>query len=191
MATNRLESAKESGEPRAPAPASEAAPVPAGGIKPWVPLLATLVVMPLLAYGVTTYVLLPKLQKGLNISVAGESPSRSGGDKGGAETGSAAGKKEVVTLNKLLVNVAGTMGARYLLTTLALAGSDPDLKAKVQQHEAQLRDMAGGALATKTIADIEKPGARNLIRSELITGFNNILGGPVVEEIYFTEFAIQ
>jgi flagellar basal body-associated protein FliL len=51
--------------------------------------------------------------------------------------------------------------------------------------------MACGALATKTLADLEKPDARNLIRTQLITGFNNILGDSVVREIYLTEFAIQ
>jgi flagellar basal body-associated protein FliL len=30
-----------------------------------------------------------------------------------------------------------------------------------------------------------------MIRNELITGFNNILGDSVVQEIYLTEFAIQ
>jgi flagellar basal body-associated protein FliL len=58
-------------------------------------------------------------------------------------------------------------------------------------HDAQLRDMAQSALATKTIADLEKPTARNMIRNELIAGFNNILGDGAVEEIYFPEFAIQ
>ena len=33
-----------------------------------------------------------------------------------------------------------------------------------------------GALSSKTLADLEKPGARNLIRTELINGFNNVLG---------------
>ena len=47
------------------------------------------------------------------------------------------------------------------------------------------------ALRLKTLADLEKPTAQNLIRTELIAGFNSILGGPVVQEIYFTEFAIQ
>jgi flagellar FliL protein len=51
--------------------------------------------------------------------------------------------------------------------------------------------MACSSLATKTLADLEKPGARNLIRNELITGFNNILGDSSVQDIYFTEFAIQ
>ena len=52
-------------------------------------------------------------------------------------------------------------------------------------------DLANGALMTKTIADLEKPGSRNVIRSELLTVFNNALGGPVIQEIYITEQAIQ
>jgi flagellar FliL protein len=51
--------------------------------------------------------------------------------------------------------------------------------------------MASGILNTKTIADLEKPGARNLIRGELLAGFNTIMGNSAVREIYFTEFAIQ
>ena len=58
-------------------------------------------------------------------------------------------------------------------------------------NDAQLRDMAMGALANKTLADLEKPGARNLIRTELINGFNNVLGDNSVQEIYITEFGIQ
>jgi flagellar basal body-associated protein FliL len=58
-------------------------------------------------------------------------------------------------------------------------------------RDAQLRDMACGTLSTKSLADLEKPDARNLIRNELITGFNTILGDSVVTDIYLTEFAIQ
>ena len=31
---------------------------------------------------------------------------------------------------------------------------------------------------------------RNVIRSELLAGCNNVLGGALVQEIYFTDFAI-
>jgi flagellar basal body-associated protein FliL len=30
-----------------------------------------------------------------------------------------------------------------------------------------------------------------MVRSELLTGFNNILGDSMVKDIYLTEFAIQ
>jgi len=177
-------------EKTAPAdPASADAPAKAaasaGGIKPWLPLLITVVAMPLLAYAMTSFVLLPHLQKGLGLTpipvAAKSAPSKSDPNA----------KKETVVMNKLLVNVAGTMGSRYLLVSLAVVGSDEDFKNKMEAHDAELRDMACGALATKTLADLEKAGARNLIRTELISGFNKILGAPAVQEIFLTEFAIQ
>jgi len=184
-------------EPDRPA-ADEAAETPAGkaqgdGWKAWVPLGVALLVMPALAYAVTTFVLVPRMQKITRAEargadpVAKESPVEPGEGKENLPTG----QKQTATLNKLLVNVAGTMGSRYLLTTLALAGRGADFTSRVSQNEAQLRDLASGLLSAKTIADLEKPGARNLIRGELISGFNGILGNAAVQEIYFTDFAIQ
>lgn len=186
MAANRIESLPAQEEAAATAPAdAKPAPTSDGGFKSWLPLIAAVLVMPLLAYLTTRLVLLPQLQKGLGITPAAtDVQARSG--KEGADA-----KRESVPMNKLLVNVAGTMGSRYLLVSLSVVGSDPDFKAKIQAHDPQLRDLACGALAAKTLADLEKPGARNLIRSELMSGFNNILGSPMVQEIFLTEFAIQ
>ena len=96
-----------------------------------------------------------------------------------------------VKLDKMLVNVAGTMGTRYLMTSVTLVSNNADFKAKVDENKDQLMDLATGTLSSKTISDLEKPGARNVIRAELMTVFNNALGGPVVQEIYITELAIQ
>jgi flagellar FliL protein len=187
MAANRLESAPAQEEATAAAAAEAAAPVAsAGGFKNWLPLLVTVLVMPLIAFVMTQFVLLPQLRKSLGGTVEAPSAAKSKESKQAADS-----KRETMAMNKLLVNVAGTMGARYLLVSLSVAGSDLDFKAKVTAHDPQLRDFACGVLATKTIADLEKPGSRNLIRSELISGFNNLLGGPLVQEIYLTEFAIQ
>jgi flagellar FliL protein len=77
------------------------------------------------------------------------------------------------------------------MTSLTMVSTSADFKNRVARNEAQLRDTACGILSTKTITDLEKPGARNIIRSELITAFNNVFGDTVVQEVYFTEFAIQ
>jgi flagellar FliL protein len=150
------------------------------------PLIVTAALMPGIAYAMTQFVLVPQLKKSLGLSPASAITVKAKEAKPGPET-----KLESVQMNKLLVNVAGTMGARYLLVSLSVAGSDQDFKGKVAARDPQMRDFACGVLATKTIADLEKPGARNVIRSELISGFNNILGGALVQEIYLTEFAIQ
>jgi flagellar FliL protein len=160
--------------------------VPSGGFKAWLPLIVTILLMPALAFGVAQYVILPQLEKGLGMKT-----ETAGAESGKSKKEAPGAKQESVVMNKLLVNVSGTMGARYLLVSLSVAGSNANFKEKMQEHDAQLRDMACSSLAAKTLADLEKPGARNLIRSELITGFNNILGDSMVQDIYLTEFAIQ
>jgi len=185
-----------------PAEAQKPAATPSGGggIKPMLPLILNVVLMPVMAYVMTVFFLLPKVNsagitahaksEGETVEAAeghgeAESTEESGGHGGGKE-------KITATLSsKILVNVAGTMGTRYLLVNIIMVGKSPALKEKVEKSDFQLRDVAASLLAAKTIADIDKPGARNLIRSELISAFNNILGDGIVKEIYFTEFAIQ
>lgn len=168
--------------------ADEAAPAAApsgGGFKAWLPLIITILIMPALAFAMTQFVIVPQIQKGLgNASAAGSTA--------GVKAKKDPNEKTVtVPLNKLLVNVAGTMGARYLLVSVAVVGAGTDFKAKIDEHDAQLRDAASGVLGSKTLADLEKPGERNLIRTELISSFNGILGDSAVSDIYLPEFAIQ
>ena len=94
-------------------------------------------------------------------------------------------------LGRVLVNVAGSLGTRYLSSSITMVGSHKEFKDKIDRSRDQLLDMASSTLASKTIADLEKPGARNLIRTELITVFNHALGEGLIEEIYITEMAIQ
>ncbi|HTD67805.1 MAG TPA: flagellar basal body-associated FliL family protein [Candidatus Limnocylindria bacterium] len=186
--------------------ASAATAKSGGGIKAMLPLIITVVLMPAVAWAMTTFVLVPKLQKSLGLTPAehaepaegegeqgGHEKTASAGEHGGKESGGKekGGSKETATMAKLLVNVSGTAGSRYLLASLTLAGNTSDFKAKLEKNDAKLRDIACTLLATKNISDLEKPGARNLVRSELLTAFNNVLGGNIVQEIYITEFAIQ
>ncbi|HKX60450.1 MAG TPA: flagellar basal body-associated FliL family protein, partial [Verrucomicrobiae bacterium] len=82
-------------------------------------------------------------------------------------------------------------GSRYLMTSFTLVGSHADFKDVLDENKDQLLDLANTSLASKSISDLEKPGARNQIRAELISIFNNALGGGYVQDIFFTEFAIQ
>jgi flagellar basal body-associated protein FliL len=164
-----------------------------GGFKTWLPLLATVVVMPALAFATTRFILLPKIQQAMTQSAAnaGE-PAGTGSEEKDASPAAAAGKEKVLApLPKILVNVAGSMMTRYLTMSMTLVGNTPDFKDRVAKDKDQLMDLANGTLMTKTIADLEKPGERNIIRSELLTVFNNALGGPVIQDIYITEQAIQ
>lgn len=177
-------------EPEAPAQnAAQAGKAAAGGggFKAWLPLIITVTVMPLLAFAMTQFYMVPQLKKSLGAPVAARATDAPAAEP--SKENAAAG--ESVVMNKLLVNVAGTMASRFLQVSLSVSGSDANFKAKMEKLDPRLRDLATQVLRTKTLADLEKPDACNLIRAELIAGFNRILGGAMVQEIYFTEFAIQ
>jgi flagellar FliL protein len=193
MAVNRNPPVTSPAELNGSSKAAADAQVGAPGLKAWLPLLLNVLMMPALAYALTVFVIVPRLRGSDSETVA--SKSSAGVKSAGASVSrkDASGKSKVLAplSGKVLVNIAGTMGTRYLLANLTLVGSKPDFKADVEQNDAQLRDAAAGALATKSIADLEKPGARNLIRTELINIFNGALGEGTVMDLYLTELAIQ
>jgi flagellar FliL protein len=198
MSDKKAEGPKPEGDAKAASGKPEGAPGGAG-VKAWLPLLVTVVLMPVLAFATTKFLILPKVVQARGSSGAGhEEPASSSGHEGskgekehGKEAKSPGKKKQTFQISKVIVNVAGSMGARYLMTSFTLVGTHNDFKTTIEANKDQLLDLANTAMASKTIADLEKPGARNQLRTELISVFNNALGEGLVQEIYFTEFAVQ
>ncbi len=166
-----------------------AAPADKGGFKAWLPLLFTIAAMPALAYAATTFLIVPQIKQAVGGAMVTSASPASGHAAGSGGPGASA-VRQSVALNKMVVNVAGTMGTRYLLTSVTLVGDAADFKAVVEANRDQLLDIAMGTLSNKTISELESPGARNQIRTELLNGFNQVLANGV-REIYITEFAIQ
>ncbi len=200
MVANRMDPPRPGGEaPKPnPGPAPESAPKEApapsssgGSAAGWLPLIICLVAMPLLAYATTTFILVPKWERAAG-KVSAES-SKSAAKTAKKATGETAGatRQVIVPLKKVLVNVAGTSGTRYLLANITVVGSTEEFRSAINEHLDQLADVAAGLLSSKTINDLEKPGARNEIRTELLTAFNHVLGETPIQEIYFTDFVIQ
>jgi flagellar basal body-associated protein FliL len=203
MSDKKAEGAKPEGEAK-PA-AGDASQGGSGGLKAWMPLLVTIVLMPVLAFTTTKFLILPKVvqargggESAGHDAAGGESghdatkdPGDHGKPKDGKDAKGPAKKKQTVPITKVIVNVAGSMGARYLMASFTLVGTHADFKTIVEENKDQLLDLANTAMASKTITELEKPGARNQLRAELMTIFNNALGGGIIQEIYFTEFAVQ
>lgn len=199
----------ESKDAAKPAPAAPAG----GGIKALLPLILTVVLMPVLAFAMTQFVLVPKLQKAITASASTtgheeeaeatddeHASAESGGhgeeSKGGhGEEGEAKplakGAKALVALPKVIVNVKDTQATRYLMSSYTLVGKGEEFKTLIETNMEQVRDVAATVLSMKSIQDLEKPDIRNVIKSELISTINTALGKPAVKEIYITDFAIQ
>ncbi|GDY23752.1 hypothetical protein LBMAG56_50990 [Verrucomicrobiota bacterium] len=203
------------------AAAGAATPAKASALAAWLPLIVTLTLMPVLAWATMHFLVLPKLQKALAkpaVEEATDATDDAHGDKseksdktdshGKPAKADAHGKsdkpeksaaakkndakaKVLAPLSKVLVNVFGTGGARYLIVSMTLVGNTPEFKTKVEENKDQLLDAAASTLASKSISDLERLGIRNQIRAELVTVFNTVLKATPVQEIYLTEFAVQ
>lgn len=175
------------------APASAAAPAaPRGGITGWLPLIIAVVLAPAATWAMVEFVLLPRLRQQLVAPAEGapahEAPApESGGGHGGKGAPAAANYE----FTNVVVNLAGTMGTRYLKASFLVTGADPDIKALFEQNKPRLTDVTLNVLSALTLADLEEPGAKNVIREKLVTAYNTALGRKVADQVYFSDFVIQ
>ncbi len=207
MAAEKSEKSEAAPAPAAPA-ASEAAPK-AGGAMGFLPLIIALVLAPVISWVVAEFVLLPRLKSQLAVAALpaaehgaapaahAEAPKKEAkkaeAKHGEAKKGEGAAAPEgpgSYKFDNVVVNLAGTMGTRYLKTSFLLTGKDT-LRELFEARQPQLLDATLNTLGSLTLADLEEIGSRNLIRARLIAAYNEVLGVRVVEQIYFSDFVVQ
>ena len=175
------------------AAAAPAAAPAASPLKPWLPVIAALVLGPALTFATVEFVLLPRLTKKLATAAAEPTPvketAESHGEKGGKE-GKENGAPNYEFQN-VVVNLAGTMGTRYLKTSFMVTGADASIKETFEGNKPRLTDVTLNVLSSLTLADLEEPGAKNVIREKLVTAYNRTLGRKVADQVYFSDFVIQ
>jgi flagellar FliL protein len=175
---------EESGAPLPAAPESKAP-------NPWIPVIAVIVLMPVISFAMTQYVLIPRIQS----SVAAQQQAAAGDEKGSgpAKTDAAKDAKPAFSyqFDDVVVNLSGAMGTKYLKASFALFSSNPDLQKIITDNKSHLLDVALNVLSSKTMADLEAPGSKNLVRNDLIENFNQALNSEVIEQLYFSEFVVQ
>ena len=182
----------------AAAPAASAAPAAAGS-KSWLPVIAALLLAPVATWATVEFVLMPRLQKKLAAPVSPESApveevaSGHGGGHGGKEGKDGKGATGVnYEFTNVVVNLAGTMGTRYLKTSfLVTAVKGNDLKTLFEGSKPRLTDVTLNVLSALTLADLEEPGSKNIIREKLVNAYNQALGKKVADQVYFSDFVVQ
>ena len=172
--------------------APQEAPVkPPKAANPWLPVVAVILLVPGISFGLTQFVLIPRIK-----GAVAESPGK---------TADAVAKKTVTEKGQktdgkpefsyefpaIVVNLNGTMGTRYLKVTFTVFSSNQDLQKIMADNRPQLLDVALGVLSSRTLADLEVGGAKNLVRNDLVANFNQALNSDVVTQIYFSEFVVQ
>jgi len=194
---------KNESAPAAAAAAAAAAPAPAAPagkslLGMLLPVLLVVVLAPVVSWLVMQFVMLPQLEKKLaaasGTTVAASAPSAPAPvvEKGKGKKGEAAPvAPNSYEFSNVIVNLAGTMGTRYLKTTFLVTGSDQKLNETFIGNKAKLVDITLNVLSSLTLAEIEEAGAKNIIREKLVNAYNQALGHKVAEQIYFSDFVVQ
>jgi flagellar FliL protein len=78
-----------------------------------------------------------------------------------------------------------------LKTTFLVTGVDATIKATFEGAKPRLTDVTLNVLSSLTLADLEEPGAKNVIREKLVAAYNQALGKKVADQVYFSDFVIQ
>lgn len=184
--------------PAVPIPA--AAPAKKGGaLAQWIPLIAAIVLAPALSWAVSEYVLLPRMVKKLaTVKVGSEAPAEEHAPAAEVKEGAkgekgkeGAGNPSTYEFQNVVVNLAGTMGTRYLKTSFVVTGADAKIKETFEAQKAKLTDITLNVLSSLSLADLEEPGAKNVLREKLVLAYNQALGKKVAEQVYFSDFVVQ
>ena len=97
----------------------------------------------------------------------------------------------VFSLDSFIVNLSDLGGKRYLRVTMGLELGDPKSAEELTKRLPQVRDSILMTIPTRKVEELQTTEGKNLLRTEIISNLNALLGKEIVKKIYFTEFVIQ
>jgi len=112
-------------------------------------------------------------------------------------------EKQILLLEDIIVNPAGTRGSRYLSVSIGVettaehaeaAGGHGGASAPLNQLDQKkplLRDALIRILSSKTIIQLTSTEEKEAIRQEILQSFQALLAPTPVYQIYFVDFVLQ
>jgi len=173
-------------------PTAEAPPAPAAsGVKALLPLIAAVVLAPALSFAVAEFVLVPRLRAKLSAPEEAAPEKKTEPARGQDRHGAKGEPLDPATFEykDVVVNLAGTMGTRYLKTSFVVTGKG--VRSAFESEKVRMADATLSLLSAVSLADLEQAGAKNVLRGKLVNAYNQALGKHVVDQVYFSDFVIQ
>ncbi len=173
-------------------PTDEAAPAPSG-LKAKLPL-ALAVIIGLAVGGSTGAIVVgPVAASSLGFAIPEDTTAHAEDDAAEAEGDSAAtgASPAVLSLENLVLNPAGTGGARFLMLSVAIECTDAAEVSKLQARDAELRDVVLSTLGLRTVDELAEISARDSIKTDLVAALNERFGKKSVLRVYFPQYVVQ
>lgn len=181
-----------------PAPVSGKAK---GGAGQLLPVIAVIILLPVISFVVTEYVLIPRMKQSFGEALqpaaaheeehAVESHGGDDGHGGGKDDGHGSAHGGGYEFKDIVANLSGSLKSRYIKVSFTVEGSGANFHARMESNRARIIDATLSVLTGLSITDLEEPGVKNVVRNDLINQFHSAMNERVVERLYFSEFVIQ
>ncbi|MGH8020421.1 MAG: hypothetical protein ACREIA_19485, partial [Opitutaceae bacterium] len=128
--------AKEADSKKEAAAGSTAAPAGNGG---WMPVLAVLVLVPALSFGMAQFLIFPKMEKMLAAATADGGATASHGSEN-SDAGSHGPKPEAAFSHEfkdIVSNLSGSMKSRYIKVSFTAYSAEPEFQHLVETNKAR------------------------------------------------------
>ncbi len=175
-----------------------------GGLakNPWLPVIAVIVLLPVLSFALVEFVFIPRMQSALggasgdtaasaplaSIVSGGPGASASKVPASAAEKGGAT--IQLYHFDTMKTNLANP-STTLIIVKFSVQGSDPSFMQTIDQYQVPLTDATLKVLSLLTRIDTQSPGIQNIVKNDLIARFNQVLGRDLVEDLYFVDFVTQ
>ena len=156
--------------------------------------IAAIVLAPALSWGVAQFVLLPQLEKKLSVpdappaAAAAAEPAPPRGRRQGGE-----GRRPAhLRVQQRRRQSGGDDGHPLPEDHLHRhRHPTPALPRLFEANKARMTDVTLNVLSALTLADLEEPGSKNVLREKLVAAYNEALGRKVADQVYFSDFVVQ
>lgn len=99
--------------------------------------------------------------------------------------------KVLRVVDNLVLNPAGTDGARYLMLTAAFEVKDAASDELLKSRDAEVRDVIIGRLALKTVEELTDMSKREALKTEVIGILTPLFPPGTLKHVFFPQFVIQ
>jgi flagellar FliL protein len=113
-----------------------------------------------------------------------EEKSKGHGDKGSSGP-------IVYTIEDIVVNPAGTGGARFLSVSFGFELNSPSLATQFEQREPLVRDALITILSSKTVAQLTDVKQKEIMRLQVKKRLTQLLQTEDLAAVYYTDFVLQ
>ena len=97
----------------------------------------------------------------------------------------------VVAVQPFVVNLANPIGSKIVRLTMELEMIDEASVKQLNQEMVKVRDSIILLLSSKTYTDLAPMEGKLQLKNEIVERVNQILGGPKVTKVYFTDMIFQ